>query len=79
LEQTFAEIEGGSHAAAFSSGMAAATAVLLAMPQCFVVLPDDLYHGVHEVMDSTLAPWGARWVKVDMTNEQVWLGAVCYC
>jgi cystathionine gamma-synthase len=46
LEETFAELEGGHRAYAFSSGMQAAMAFLLSCPGAHVILPDDLYFGV---------------------------------
>ena len=47
FEEVFTKLErGGAESFAFSSGMQAATALLMASPGAHVVLPDDLYHGV---------------------------------
>lgn len=49
FEDAFTKIElGGGESLAFSSGMQAATALLMACPGAHVVLPDDLYHGVSQ-------------------------------
>lgn len=71
LEQAMAEIEGGAHGHAFASGMTAATSVLLALPNCYAVLPDDLYHGVYVAAESVFAAWGFRHKQVDMTRHEV--------
>jgi hypothetical protein len=71
LEQAMAEIEGGAHGHAFTSGMTAATSVLLALPSCYAVLPDDLYHGVYVAAESVFAAWGFRHEQIDMTRQEV--------
>jgi cystathionine beta-lyase/cystathionine gamma-synthase len=54
FEDTFTQLEkGGGESLAFSSGMQAATSLLMACPGAHVVLPDDLYHGVSELDWST--------------------------
>lgn len=78
LERTMAEIEGGAHGHAFASGMTAATSVLLALPNCYAVLPDDLYHGVYVAAESVFAAWGFRHQQVDMTRHEVRL-RFCLC
>jgi len=50
LEITMAALEGGSHAIAFSSGMAAVSALMeLFAPGDHVVAPDDLYGGTYRL------------------------------
>lgn len=46
FEQILTNLEGGSESFAFSSGMQAATSILMCCPGSHVLLPDDLYHGV---------------------------------
>jgi cystathionine gamma-synthase len=46
LETTFTSLEGGKESFAFSSGMQAATSLLMSCPGAHVILPNDLYHGV---------------------------------
>lgn len=46
LENAFTELESGMEAYACSSGMQAASILLLSCPNAHVILPDDLYHGV---------------------------------
>ncbi len=50
LEQALAIVEGGAAAAAFASGLAAATATFQALaPDDHVVAPREAYHGVLQV------------------------------
>ena len=47
FEKIFTKLEeGGVESFAFSSGMQAATSILLSSPGSYLLLPDDLYHGV---------------------------------
>jgi cystathionine beta-lyase/cystathionine gamma-synthase len=46
FEKIVAKLEEGVESFAFSSGMQAATSILLSSPGSYVLLPDDLYHGV---------------------------------
>ena len=71
LEQTLAELEGGSEAFAFSSGMQAALSTILAFPNSHVILPDDLYHGVHVILKDIIAKWGGSYEQVDMTKTDL--------
>ena len=69
LEAALGELEGG-HAAAFSSGMAAAHAVITAVCSAgdHIVLPNDLYGGTYRLVDKVLARWGLRYDLVDQTD-----------
>lgn len=68
LEATLADLDGGAEAAAFGSGMAAAAAVLNALPSgSRVVLPDDVYHGVRALLAGPLAD-RLRTTTVDTTD-----------
>jgi cystathionine beta-lyase/cystathionine gamma-synthase len=46
FQEILTNLEGGSESFAFSSGMQAATSILMCCPGSHVLLPDDLYHGV---------------------------------
>jgi len=68
LEATLADLDGGAEAAAFGSGMAAAAAVLNALPYgSRVILPDDVYHGVRALLAGPLAD-RLRTTAVDTTD-----------
>jgi cystathionine gamma-lyase len=60
-EQALGELEGGA-ALAFASGMAATSAVLLALlrPGDVLVAPDDAYPGVRRIAREQLEPWGVE-------------------
>ncbi len=69
LERTLASLEGGSEALAFSSGMAAVQAAFhILEPGDHVLLPDDLYHGVRNLITDQYARWGLTFDFVDMTR-----------
>jgi cystathionine gamma-synthase len=69
LETTLASLEGGSAAAAFSSGMAAAMTVFQSLkPGDHVIMPDDVYHGVRVLATGTFSEWGLLHTTVDMSN-----------
>jgi cystathionine beta-lyase/cystathionine gamma-synthase len=70
LEETFAKLEGGTRAMACSSGMQACTSIILARPNCHIIIPDDLYHGLFSLVEDVFGPWGATHDKVDMTNHE---------
>ena len=69
LEQALGDLEGGL-AVAFSSGMAAAHALLTVVCDTgsHVVLPADLYGGTYRLVDKVLARWGLTYQLVDQTN-----------
>ena len=55
--------------AAFSSGMAAVSAVILAhSAPLYVVLPDNVYHGVPTVLRSVFDRHGVTWCSIDMSD-----------
>ncbi len=69
LENTLASLEGGEQAITFASGMAAVQAVFhLLSPGDHVLLPDDLYHGVRNLIHDQYARWGLTFDFVDMTT-----------
>ena len=69
LETALAALEGGTACAAFSSGMAAISAVLqLLKSGDHVLISDDLYHGTRHIVNGIMARWGLEASYVDMTN-----------
>ncbi len=68
-EHLLAELEGGEAAAAFSAGVAAATAVFQSLrPGQHMVIPDDVYTGNRNLVKKVLQPWGLEADFVDMTE-----------
>ncbi len=69
LERALGELDGG-RAVAFSSGMAAAHAVITHVCAAgdHVVLPADLYGGTYRLVDKVLARWGLRYDLVDQID-----------
>jgi cystathionine gamma-synthase len=67
LEEALKAIEGGEAALAFSSGMAAGTSYLQALPAgAHVVFQDDLYYDFRNVAREFLPRWGMSSTAVDM-------------
>ncbi len=66
LEAALAALEGGVEAAAFSSGMAAANALLQALePGAHILVTRDAYHGTLSLLDEVMARWGLSYSVVD--------------
>lgn len=71
LEKLLAELEGGEACAAFSSGVAAATAVFQALaPGDHVLMPRDVYAGNRILVKKLMQPWGLKVDFIDMTDVQ---------
>ncbi|MDQ3578739.1 MAG: cystathionine gamma-synthase [Actinomycetota bacterium] len=70
LEEALASLEGGTHALAFASGMAAADIALRAMtrPGDHVILGNDAYGGTFRLLDKVLSLWGVEYSAVDLSN-----------
>lgn len=69
LEQCLAQLEGGTLAAAFSSGSAATMTLLHALgPLAHVIVPDDAYYGTIKLARDIFGPWGLDLSIVDMTD-----------
>ena len=69
LEAALAALEGGAACAAFSSGLAAVTAVIQGLaPGDHVVAPGDIYHGTANVLKHVFAKWRVDATFVDMTT-----------
>ena len=81
-ERKLGELEGG-RALLFSSGMAAATAILVALlrPGQVVALAEGGYFGTEILMRDVLGPWGLKSVLFDQTGappdgvDLIWLEA----
>jgi len=71
LEQQLAAIEEAAHARSFSSGLAAADALLRAVlrPGDDVLLGDDVYGGTYRLLTRVLGPWGVTVRIADLSDE----------
>ncbi len=69
VEALLTRLEGGAATAAFSSGMAAATAVFLSLrPGDHVLVPKVIYWALRGWLVGWAADWGLRIESVDMTD-----------
>ena len=69
LEECLAALEGGKEALAFSSGLAVSTALLLGMePGDHIIVADDVYFGLRQVIGGVFAKWPLEATYVDMTD-----------
>ncbi|OQO92474.1 cystathionine gamma-synthase [Saccharomonospora piscinae] len=70
LEEALAALEGGRHALAFASGMAAGDAVLRTTlrPGDHVVLGNDVYGGTFRLIDKVLTEWGVDYSVASLSN-----------
>lgn len=69
LEAVLATLEGGSAAAAFASGQAAAHAVFESLaPGDRVVAAADVYHGIRTMLKDTFERWGLRVTFADLSD-----------
>jgi cystathionine gamma-synthase len=70
LEHCLAVLEAGAVAAAFSSGMAATSAIFQALaPGDHVLAPDDAYYITRKLLGEVYARWGLEHATVDMTDS----------
>jgi cystathionine gamma-synthase len=69
LETALAALEGGAAALAFSSGMAAITAILETLPNSSrILIPDDCYTGLRLLAQDFLVRRGITAIAVDMSD-----------
>jgi cystathionine gamma-synthase len=69
LERSLAELEAGSAAAAFASGMAATAAIFQSLaPGDHVVVPDDSYYITRKLLGEVYARWGLAHTPVNLTD-----------
>ncbi|USZ67358.1 PLP-dependent transferase [Halorussus salilacus] len=77
LEAAFADLEGGEHASAFASGMAAIDAVFsLLSAGDHVVAGRNLYAETHELLTKVYADYGVELTTVDVTDADAVADAV---
>lgn len=77
LEEGLAELEGGSRALAFASGMAALTTFFLHFAQGdHLVVSEDLYGGTYRVLDQIFANFGLTASYVDTTDTKAVAAAI---
>src|SRR6185436_8745593 len=67
LEGVLAELEGGTHAAVFGSGLAAENAILTAYlkPGTEIIVPGDVYGGTFRLLHKVFEPIGCIITRVD--------------
>ncbi|MGA2739255.1 MAG: aminotransferase class I/II-fold pyridoxal phosphate-dependent enzyme [Bryobacteraceae bacterium] len=69
LEECLAALEGGAEALAFSSGMAAANAVIQGLePGDHIIAPDDVYYGLRRLIGEVFGKWRLDVSYVDMSD-----------
>ena len=77
LEQCLAQLEGGAAAAAFASGMAAASAIFQALgPGDHVLVPDDSYYVTRKLLGDVYGRWRLEHTAVDMTDPAAVAAAI---
>ncbi|EWM14054.1 cystathionine gamma-synthase [Kutzneria sp. 744] len=78
LEECLASLEGGRHALAFASGMAASDIALrsLVRPGDHVIIPDDAYGGTFRLVDKVLSQWGVEHTPVHLSDVDAVRAAV---
>ena len=77
LEEALGALEGG-RAVSFSSGLAAAHALLVHVMRAgdHMVLPADLYGGTFRLVDKVMTQWGLRHTLVDQTDLDALAAAI---
>jgi cystathionine gamma-synthase len=69
FEKVITSLEEGVAAAAFSSGIAAATALLQSLnPGDHIIVPEDIYAGNRKMMKGIMARWGIEMAFINMTR-----------
>ncbi len=70
LEECLASLEGGAHARAFASGMAASDVLIRATcrPGDHLIIPDDAYGGTFRLVDKVLRHWGIEHTPVKLSD-----------
>jgi cystathionine beta-lyase/cystathionine gamma-synthase len=70
LEDVLAELEGGTQAAVFASGLAAEHAILEAylQPGDAIVVPSDVYGGTYRLLHKVFEPRGAVVIRADFSD-----------
>ena len=69
VENSIAQLEKGAYAIAFSSGMAAVSAIIQSLKAGdHIILPDDIYFAIKKLMDEVYAPWNITYDLVNMVD-----------
>lgn len=69
LENAIAQLENGAFGFAFSSGMAAISAVFQQLKSSdHIIIPDDVYYAVRKLISEVCAGWNIEYDLVDMTD-----------
>ena len=69
IEKSIAKLENAAYGFAFSSGMAAVSAILQSLKTGdHVLLPDDIYFTIKKLFNDVLVDWGLSYNQVDMSN-----------
>ena len=77
LENSLALLEGGEICYAFSSGMAAISALFQSLSTGdHILLPDDVYYNVYMLTTEVFQRWGLEFTVVDMSNKNMVLSAI---
>jgi len=77
LEACLASLEGAQHGLAFSSGLAATTAVMLLLdPGDHVVFTEDVYGGTFRLFDQVFRRYGLTFTTVDPSDLDAIAGAM---
>lgn len=72
LENSIAQLENGEVCFAFSSGMAAISAILQSLKTGdHIILPDDVYFNIYTLMTDVFERWGLEASLVDMSDLKI--------
>lgn len=71
LEKSIAQLENGEVCYAFSSGMAAVSAIFQSLKSGdHILLPDDIYYNIYMLMSDVFERWGLESTSVDMSDPE---------
>ena len=77
LESKLAIMENGAACISFSSGLAAATAVFQSLKtDNHILMPDDAYFSMYNILDHLFKNFGLSYTKIDMTDLQKMQSAI---
>jgi cystathionine gamma-synthase len=77
LENSIAQMENGEICFAFSSGMAAVSAIFQSLkPGDHLLLPDDVYYNVYRLITQVFIRWGIEFTQVNMSDINEVSGAI---
>lgn len=72
LQTNLAALEGGTHAFAFASGLAAEDTLLrsILQPGDHVVIANDVYGGTYRLINGVFSKWGITHTAIDMSDPE---------